>query len=122
MTGKARKSCLMMSLLPLACGVIMGCCYGFPKSGELTSTIYYVQMLMVMLTIGGVPVLLKYVTRERSGSRYMTYCVARMLYLCLVAVVELCLYYFMCAAPMFYYLAVMTWLSMFFALPQRQSK
>lgn len=122
MTGKAKKSSLLMALLPLACGMILGCCYGFPKSGELTSTIYYVQILMVILTIGGGPVLLKYVTRERCGSRYMTFCLARMLYLCVVAVVELCLYYFLCAVPMFYYLAIMTWLAMFFALPQKQEK
>lgn len=118
MAGKKRIFYVIWLLLPLLFAVLLFLCYGFPQSGALSVTTYYAQIFSVALTIVGVPLSLKYVTKERCGARYGVFCALRMVYLSMTTVLELLLYYFLCVTPMFYYLAIMTWLAMFFALPK----
>lgn len=120
MAGKKRFFYVIWLLLPLLFALLLFICYGFPQSGTLGVTIYYAQILSVVLTIAGVPLSLKYVTKERCGAHYSVLCALRMVYLSATAILELLLYYFLCATPMFFYLAVMTWLAMFFALPKAE--
>lgn len=118
MAGKKRLYYVTWLLLPLLFAALLFICYGLPASERLTVTTYYAQILSVALTIAGVPLSLKYVTKERCGARYEVLCALRMVCLSVTAVLELLLYYFLCVTPMFYYLAIMTWLAMFFALPK----
>lgn len=120
MTRKVKFFYLTWFIMPLLFAGLLFFCYGFPQSGALSVTTYYAQILSVALTIVGVPLSLKYVTKERCGAHYGVFCALRMVYLSMTAILELLLYYFLCTTPMFYYLAVMTWLAMFFALPKME--
>lgn len=112
----------ILSLLPLPCVLFLWFLYGFPESGEITRGVYYAEMLTIALTIVGVPASLKYVTLQRCGANYGAMCLLRMFYLCLVAVLELLLYYYLCATPTFFYLCIITWMSMFYAFPRHETK
>ena len=120
MEGYNRKPYVGLLLLPLICAVSLWLSCGFPNATELTVEAYYVQMLTTVLTIAGVPLLLKYVTPVRQKERYGLLCMVRMTLLCALAVAEVLLYYFYCTATTFYYLGIITWLAMFFALPSKK--
>ncbi len=121
MKGNKKTLYWILSLLPLPCVLLLWFLYGFPDSTEITRGVYYTQILAIVLTIVGVPALLKYVTPQRCGANYSVMCLSRMLYLCLVTLVELLFYYYLCATPAFFYLCIITWLSMFFAFPKSET-
>lgn len=111
----------VMALLPPVLALILWMLYGFPESVTLTSRVYPAQMAMTAVTIVSIPLLLKYVTKNRCGARYGVVCLFRMMLLCVIAMANVALYYLFCPTPTFFYLGVMAWLAMFFAFPKKQN-
>jgi hypothetical protein len=108
----------MASFFPVI-AFILWLALGFPAPEEMTVTAYYIQMGMTVLTIAGIPLSLKYISRERFGVKYNCLCFVRMALLCSIATANLVLYYFLCSITAFFYLGVIAWLAMFFAFPAK---
>lgn len=121
MVGNKKNVYYILLLLPVVCALSLWGIYAFPESEEISKMAYYAQMLAIVLTIVGVPLLLKYVTPQRCGDNYSKICVLRMAYQCVVTMLELLFYYCLCVTPTFFYLAIITWLSMFFAFPKAEA-
>ncbi len=93
---------------------------GFPSATPPTTSDYYVEMTMVLLTIITIPPLLKYITHERVPERYTTYCALRMAFLLLLTTVDILLYYLFSPQTAYFYLALMTWVAMLFCFPKER--
>lgn len=108
----------VMLLSPPLLTLVLWLVMGFPEQEEITVSVYYMQLLMIALTLTSVPLLLRFVTSERCGARYLALCIARLSTFEALSWANILLYYFVCPSPTFFYLGVIMWLAMFFAKPK----
>lgn len=118
MMDKHNVSYHSMVAMPPIMTLVLWLLTGFPDTAEQTMGTYYVQLAMTVITLAAVPLLLKYVSRERCGAQYKTLCRVRMGVLEAISVANMVLYFLFCSTPAFFYLGVISWLAMFFAYPQ----
>ncbi|MBQ0075069.1 MAG: hypothetical protein KBT34_12880 [Prevotella sp.] len=101
---------------PLMLFVLLSVTFGLPDTTVITSESFILQFIMTLLTIIAIPVLLWFVRRERfkKEETYKSFLITRMCILASLTMLNTAAYFFLPNAS-FYYLAVMTYLSMFFA-------
>ena len=88
---------------------------GLPETSIFNSSVFYYQYAITFLTIAGIPALLWFVRKDRFQNRY-TYKKAlkiRLAILEVLTIIEICSYFFIPNVA-FFYLAVITYLSLFF--------
>lgn len=102
--------------LPVMLFVLLTVTFGLPDQTIITSESFMLQFIMTLLTIIGIPVLLWYVRRERfkKEETYRSFLITRMCVFASLTMLNTAAYFFLPNAS-FFYLAVMTYLSMFFA-------
>ncbi|MDO4172118.1 MAG: hypothetical protein Q4E63_05985 [Prevotellaceae bacterium] len=108
--------CRIMIASPVIVALLLWLIIGFAGQTAYGVNEYYIQMAMTVTVIVSIPLLLKYVTRRRCGVRYLTYCLVRMGFMELLAFANIILYFSLHITSLFY-LAVIVWLAMFFAMP-----
>lgn len=88
---------------------------GLPETSIFNSSVFYYQYAITFLTIAGIPSLLWFIRKERfeNESRYNKALTIRLLILEVLTIVEICSYFFIPNVA-FFYLAVITYLSIFF--------
>lgn len=74
---------------------------------------------MTLITILMVPAGLKYITRERTKKLYFSLCVTRMSVFQLLVIVNE-VFYFVYTNTAFFYLALITWVTMLFCFPTKE--
>lgn len=116
----ARMLCRIMIASPVIVALLLWLIIGFAGQTAYGVNEYYVQMAMTVTVIVSIPLLLKYVTRSRCGARYLTYCLARMAFMELLAFANIILYFSLHITSLFY-LAIIVWLAMFFAMPTAET-
>ena len=102
---------------PVVLFVMLYLMTGMPEQSVFTRTVFYVQTAVSVLVIVSIPALLWFVRRERYAEneklyRKMTVC--RIVWFTLLSMACVLLYYIVPNVT-FFYLAVMVYLSMFFA-------
>lgn len=88
---------------------------GLPETSVFNSSVFYYQYAITFLTIAGIPALLWFVRKDRfeSESNYNKALMIRLAILEVLTIIEICSY-FIIPNVAFFYLAVITYLSIFF--------
>lgn len=103
--------------VPVALFIILYIMMGLPELSVFTRSIFYVQTVVSILVIVSIPTLLWFVRRDRYAENeklYKKMAVCRIIWFALLSMACVLLYY-MVPNVTFFYLAVMAYLSMFFA-------
>lgn len=114
-------------LVPVILFILLYALVGLPEESIFTKNIFYLQTAVTMVIIITIPLLLWLIRRdkfkattdltdnnENKWNRYQLACSLRLTYFMALAILCICLYIFLPNVS-FFYLAVITYLSMFFA-------
>lgn len=114
-------------LVPVILFILLYALVGLPEESIFTKNIFYLQTAVTMVIIITIPLLLWLIRRdkfkattdltdnnENKWNRYQLACYLRLTYFMALAILCICLYIFLPNVS-FFYLAVITYLSMFFA-------
>ena len=101
--------------IPVVLFAALALTMGLPETSVFNSSVFYYQYAVTFLTIVGIPALLWFVRQERydDQKKYKRALTIRLLILEVMTIVEVCSY-FIIPNVAFFYLAVITYLSIFF--------
>lgn len=101
--------------IPVILFAVLALTMGLPETSLFNTSVFYYQYAVTFLTIVGIPALLWLVRQERfkDARQYKGALLLRLLILEVMTIVEVCSYFFIPNVA-FFYLAVITYLSIFF--------
>ena len=114
MNSKYNAFVTTMLTLPIIVFIICWIVMGLPTTTVVSAGTFKFQYIVTILTIVLIPLLLWYIRPDRIGEQYPKYCIARMIVLEMLTLLDI-LAYFAVPNVAFFYLAVITYLSMYFA-------
>lgn len=109
---------IMMLLMPAVFFGVFYLVYGMPEGFNPRTSLFGLQVAMILLVLAVVPGGLKYITRERMPKKYEYLCFTRFFIYETLCVCNV-LFYFVFENPSYFYLAAILWVTMLFSFPTK---